>query len=488
MTNIVVPAWVRDAVFYQIFPDRFSQSTRVPKPTNLEAWDSPPTKFGFKGGDLLGVVDHLDYLVDLGVNAIYFTPIFQSAANHRYHTHDYFKIDPILGGDPALRELIDGAQRRGIKVVLDGVFNHASRGFFQFNHILENREQSPYLDWFRVRSYPLYAYDPEDQPSGYEAWWGLKALPKFNTNTRAVRDYIFSVARHWVNFGIDGWRLDVPNEISDDAFWQEFRHVVKTANPDAYIVGEIWTPAERWLQGDQFDAAMNYQLTRACIEFFIGNRGDPSLWSYGYGEPQPTDADGFAQRIETLLRRYDPAITSVMLNLLGSHDMARWLTIARNDESSLRMAMLMQLTYPGAPSIYYGDEIGMMGARDPANRGAMCWDESHWNKDLRDYIKKAITLRRLHPALRWGAFKTLYSNEFVFVFARFTDDELFVVAFNVGDSARTVTIPFLDVLRDGDVLRDVWSALSCVVSNGQICDVRIPARTGMVLERVRDGL
>ncbi|MCA1554421.1 MAG: alpha-amylase, partial [Chloroflexi bacterium] len=461
-----------------------AKSARVPKPSNLEAWDSPPTTFGFKGGDLLGVVEHLDDLVELGVNAIYFTPIFQSAANHRYHTHDYFRVDPMLGGDPALRELIDEAHRRGLRVVLDGVFNHASRGFFEFNHILENREQSPYLDWFHVRSYPLYPYDPENQPSGYDAWWGLKALPKFNTNTRAVREFILSVARHWINFGIDGWRLDVPNEIDDDAFWQEFRYVVKSANPDAYLVGEIWTPAERWLQGDQFDAVMNYQFTRACIEFFIGARGDPSLWSYGYGDPQPTDAAGFAQRIEGLLHRYAPAVTAVMLNLLGSHDTARWLTIARDDETSLRMATLMQMTYPGAPSIYYGDEIGMTGARDPANRGAMRWDEAHWNRDLRDYVKKCIVLRRLHPALRWGAFQTLYANEFVFVFARYTDDELFVVAFNAGDSACTVTIPALDPFRDGDVLRDVWSVRNYTVANRQICVVQVPPRTGMVLERV----
>ena len=484
MADIVVPLWVRDAVFYQIFPDRFAKSAQVPKPSNLEAWEAAPTTLGFKGGDLLGVVEHLDYLIDLGVNAIYFTPIFQSAANHRYHTHDYFKVDPILGGDPALRTLLDEAQRRGIKVVLDGVFNHASRGFFQFNHILENGKRSPYLNWFHVRSYPLYAYDPENQPAGYDAWWGLKALPKFNTGTAAVREFLLSVARHWVNFGIDGWRLDVPNEIDDDGFWQEFRHVVKSVNPDAYIFGEIWTPAERWLQGDQFDAVMNYQFTRACIEFFIGSRGDPALWSYGFGSPEPTDAAQFAQRIETLLNRYDPAITGVMLNLLGSHDMARFISIAGNDMSALRMATLMLMTYPGAPSIYYGDEIGMKGGRDPANRGAMLWNETRWNKSLRDFTRKVITLRRLHPALHGGAFKTLFANESVLAYARYTDDELFIAMFNVGDSARTVTLPVLDALRDGDVLRDVWSALSCTVMNRQICDFQVPARTGMVLEKV----
>ncbi len=487
MTDIVVPEWVRDAIFYQIFPDRFASSERVPKPANLEPWNAPPSTLGFKGGDLLGVVEHLDYLVDLGVNAIYFTPIFQSAANHRYHTYDYFKVDPILGGDAALRGLLDEAHRRGMRVVLDGVFNHASRGFFQFNHILENGRQSPYLDWFHIRSYPLYAYDPESQPAGYEAWWGLKALPKFNTDTRAVREFLLGVARHWINFGIDGWRLDVPNEIADDSFWQEFRHVVKAANPDAYIVGEIWSPAERWLQGDQFDAVMNYQFTRACIEFFIGAGGDPALWTYGYGEPQPADAAAFAQNIDTLLGRYNPAISGVMLNLIGSHDMARFLTIARNDESALRMATLMLMTYPGAPSIYYGDEVGMKGGRDPANRGAMSWDESRWDRELREYVRKAAVLRRTYPALRWGRFKRLYAEGNVYAFARFTDDESFVVVLNAGDSARQLTIPVADGLRDADVLRDVWTGRSCTVVNGQVCELTAPARSGFVLEQVRNN-
>ncbi|HEX7586884.1 MAG TPA: glycoside hydrolase family 13 protein, partial [Anaerolineae bacterium] len=245
---IQTPEWVKDAVFYQIFPDRFASSAQVEKPHNLEAWDSPPTTFGFKGGDLLGVVEHLDYLQDLGVNAIYFTPVFQSTANHRYHTHDYFQIDPILGGNAAFKTLLDAAHARGMRVVIDGVFNHASRGLYQFNHALENGKASPYLDWFTFRGFPVRAYD---EPINYEAWWGLPALPKFNTTNPQVREFIFRVAEHWVQQGIDGWRLDVPGEIDDDEFWREFRRRVKAANPDAYIVGEIWHKADRWLAGDQ---------------------------------------------------------------------------------------------------------------------------------------------------------------------------------------------------------------------------------------------
>ena len=202
----------------------------VPKPAHLDEWGAPPTYHGYQGGDLIGVVEHLDYLQDLGINAIYFTPVFQSASNHRYHTHDYEKVDPMLGGNAALRRLVDEAHARNIRVVLDGVFNHASRGFFQFHDIMENGPNSAYLDWFHVKGFPLNAYDTERKPN-YGAWWGLPALPKFNTGCPEVREFLWGIGRKWIEFGIDGWRLDVPNEINDDSFWREFRRRVKAGNP-----------------------------------------------------------------------------------------------------------------------------------------------------------------------------------------------------------------------------------------------------------------
>ena len=296
----ITPDWVKDAIFYQIFPDRFAKSAQVEKPHNLETWDSPPTTFGYKGGDLLGVVEHLDYLQDLGITAIYFCPIFQSTANHRYHTHDYFQVDPILGGNAAFKTLLDEAHKRGMRVVIDGVFNHASRGFYQFNHTLENGPASPYIDWFTFREFPVRAYQ---EPSNYDAWWGLAALPKFNHKNPQVREFIFRVAEYWIRQGIDGWRLDVPGEIDDDEFWREFRRRVKAINPDAYIVGEIWHEAKRWLQGDQFDAVMNYPVTRACLSFLVDheNIDHDLLQEQSYGKVEPIDAAEFARTLQGLL-------------------------------------------------------------------------------------------------------------------------------------------------------------------------------------------
>lgn len=482
MTNkdVQTPAWVRDAIFYQIFPDRFAKSNMLHKPRNLEPWDSPPTSHGFKGGDLIGVVEHLDYLVDLGINAIYFCPIFQSAANHRYHTYDYYNVDPLLGGNEALRILLDEAHRRGIRVVLDGVFNHASRGFFQFHDILENGPFSPYIDWFTVMGWPLNAYDTQ-RPPNYDAWWQLHALPAFNTDNPDVREYIFGIAEHWIQFGIDGWRLDVPGEIDDDEFWREFRRRVKAVNPDAYIVGEVWHDATRWLQGDQFDAVMNYLFSKLCLEFFVGENINPlmvqgsSLW------PLRALAGGhFAKEVEALLNLYHPSVTQVQLNLLDSHDTARYLTTAQNDESSLLLSTLFQMVYPGAPCVYYGDEIGMTGGKDPLSRGSFNWDEKSWNKGIRDYFKKAIALRNAHPALRTGKYVTLCGNDGIYSIARHQDDDKLVVIFNVGQMPEEVTIPVGELLPDGAVLSDVWKRHKYPIKDGMLKAAVLP-RSAIVL-------
>jgi cyclomaltodextrinase len=479
--SFTTPEWVRDAVFYQIFPDRFACSRTLSKPRNLEPWDSPPTEYGFKGGDLLGIVEHLDYLQDLGITALYLNPIFESAANHRYHTYDFYHVDPLLGGDAAFRTLLDEAHRRGMRIVLDGVFNHASRGFYQFHHLLENGAASIYQDWFIVNGWPLYAYDTNRQPN-YAAWWGLRALPKFNIAAPAVRDFLFGVARYWVEAGIDGWRLDVAGDIDDDSFWREFRCQVKGANPDAYIVGEIWHEAQRWLQGDQFDAVMNYLFTKACLAFFVGRGLNAALTSgVGYHPVEPVGAEGFAAGIHHLLGLYPEQATQVQLNLLDSHDTARFLTLARGDESALRLGILFMMCYPGAPCIYYGDEIGIEGNRDPDSRRAFPWDQRRWNTKLLEHVKRCITLRREHAALRRGGYQTLFAQGDIYAFGRRLQDETVVCVLNVGSKPWRLRVPVAGYLPEGAALQDAWGEGVAKVRDGALNGLTVPARTGLVL-------
>jgi neopullulanase len=476
------PDWVRDAVFYQIFPDRFARSVTVPKPGHLDEWGATPTYHGYQGGDLVGVIEHLDYLQDLGINAIYFTPIFQSASNHRYHTHDYEKVDPMLGGNAALASLIEEAHARKIRVVLDGVFNHASRGFFQFHDIMENGPNSAYLDWFHVSGFPLNAYDSAKRPN-YGAWWGLPALPKFNTGSPEVREFLWGIGRRWIDAGIDGWRLDVPNEIDDDSFWREFRRRVRTGNPDAYIVGEVWTDAQRWLQGDMWDAVMNYHFTRACIAYFIGERvNEQDLRRTSLHPTGPPGAEGFRRAIERLLGLYAPEINAVMLNLLGSHDMARFVTLANGDLSALRLATTFQFTYPGAPSVYYGDEIGLHGGHDPFNRGAFPWHKTEgWDRELLHEFQRLIALRRTRPALRRGSYRILHAAGDLFAHARQLDGETIVVAFNTATRHHKMSIPLHGLAVDGTVFEETGRPKSAhKVKHGALL-VELPPRSSLIL-------
>ena len=478
---IDTPDWVKDAVFYQIFPDRFAQSDHVSKPPRLEAWDAPPTHHGFKGGDLLGVVEKLDYLQDLGVTAIYVTPIFHSAANHRYHTFDYEHVDPLLGGDDALRSLLDAAHGRGMKVILDGVFNHASRGFFAFHHILENEAKSPYLDWFNVKGFPLRAY-ATGQPPNYEAWWGLPALPEFNVAHPDVREYLWSIAERWIEFGVDGWRLDVPEEIDDPEFWREFRRRVRAINPEAYLVGEIWHRAPEWLAGDRFDAVMNYPLTRALLGFVLRQPPEEALVAgTGYAPIPQFDASAFAAEIDELMSLYSAQVTHAQLNLLDSHDTARFLTLARGDVTALKLATLIQMTMPGAPCVYYGDEIGMEGRRDPDCRRAFPWEQNRWDHDLRDEVKACIELRHEHPALRRGELRCLYANEGVYAYGRHLDEETMAVIVNTGDDAATIDLDVVGYLADGQRLLDVWSDETSAVDQGQV-SIEVGPRSGRVFQ------
>jgi glycosidase len=460
MPSVQTPDWVKDAVFYQIFPDRFarSEALRSAKPGNLEAWDSLPTRHGYKGGDLLGVADHLDHIQDLGATAIYFCPIFQSTANHRYHTHDYFQVDPLLGGYPAFRKLLDEAHRRGIKVVLDGVFNHVSRGFFYFNDILENGQSSPYIDWFTIKGFPLNAYDHSQIPQ-YGSWWGLHALPKLNTDNPFVREYLMTVAEHWVGLGIDGWRLDVPQEINSAGFWEEFRTRVKAINREAYIVGEVWNEATAYLQGDRFDGVMNYLFAEATLAFAGGAHVVPKMAEgRGYNPAQPMTGSGYAERLNWLLGLYPWEIQLTQMNLLDSHDTARAITLCGGDAASVRLATLLLMTFPGAPTIFAGDEIGQEGGLpDWDTRRSFPWDRPEtWKREVLDYHRELIALRRTHQPLRRGTFQSLYADDQAFAFARRFSGDVLIVAVNRAESACQIKLPVNDLFLTEGTARVVY--------------------------------
>jgi cyclomaltodextrinase / maltogenic alpha-amylase / neopullulanase len=483
--QIQTPDWVKHAVFYQIFPDRFAKS-KQPRKRLLqnfiwEEWHEIPTLQGYKGGDLWGVMEELDYLQELGINAIYFTPIFQSACNHRYHTHDYYQVDPMLGGNPAFKELLDAAHARNIKIVLDGVFNHASRGFFFFHDILENGPNSPWVDWFKIEGWPLSAYDG-NFPANYAGWDGNRALPEFNHDNPEVREYIMEIAEYWIKFGIDGWRLDVPFEIKTPGFWQEFRERVKAINPEAYIVGEVWEDAREWLDGSQFDGVMNYLFAAPTIAFAAGDRVDlAQIEGRSYHPYPPLFAKQYGEKIQHVLELYPWPIQLTQLNLLASHDTARLLSIAGGDKASVELASLLLLTFPGAPSIYYGDEVGLPGALDPDSRRGFPL-EAHWELDVLDYHKQLIALRHKYVALRTGDYQILFAEGTVYVFARILGDEEIVVAVNVATEAAHISFEAPTLKSPHEKLlfgkgEFVWKG------SGEIrqLELMLPARSGLIL-------
>ena len=431
MSNLVeiimpVPSWVQDAVFYQIFPDRFFNGDQSNDPPNVQPWGSEPTIWNFIGGDLRGIINKIDYLLDLGVSAIYLNPIFQSASNHRYNISDYFKIDPKLGSIKDFQELLNQAHANNIKVILDGVFNHCGRGFFAFNDLMENQKFSPYQDWFHVNTYPIHAYG-SGKSKDYESWWGFKSLPKFNTNNPAVRRYIMDVARYWIEQGADGWRLDVPNEIDDDDFWAEFRQTVKSINSEVYILGEIWESDSRWVGESHFDGLMNYPVRDALL---------------GLIDKDSLTISDFTIKIEELFEIYPRDNMYAMYVPLGSHDTERLLTLLGGNIDKAKLFYAFQFAFPGAPAIYYGDEIGMQGGKDPECRGSFLWDVDQWNMGLRDWIKKLIRIRKNQITLRQGDFVPIQfdENKEVYAFARTFQEESVLVFFNPNEKHQNVQI------------------------------------------------
>ena len=367
--------WCDRAIFYQIFVDRFHMGSCSKDRNYIDKdWGELPKPKGFYGGDLPGITEKLDYLQDLGINSIYLTPIFQSPSNHKYDTIDYEEVDAMFGTNRDLKELVESAHKRGIKILLDAVFNHCSYLGKQFQDVLRKGKESVYYDWFIIRG-----DRPVLEQMNYECFAACNYMPKWNTNNPEVQKFLLHIATKWIKeYGIDGWRLDVADEVSHD-FWRQFRKAVKAAKPDALIVGENWHDSRPWLEGDQFDSIMNYSFTKACLDYF----------AY-----QKYSAQRFCERLSEILMRNTDQVNEMMLNLLDSHDTERFLTNVGENADKLKCALAVLFFFVGMPCIYYGTEIGTAGGYDPDSRRTFDWDKTHWNMDIYNTVKDLIRLRK----------------------------------------------------------------------------------------------
>ncbi len=444
------PEWAQGAVIYQIFPERFANGDPTNDPPGADAWGAPPTRDGFQGGDLAGIQGRLDYLAGLGVDLLYLNPIFASPSNHKFDCTDFTAVDPAFGGNEALRALVAAVHERGMRIVLDASFNHCHPGFFAFRDVAEKGPASSYWDWFTIREWPLRVrYRPHRVPAHYrrppaereawlaafaeatgilveradddgppfeatyEAWYNVLTMPRLNQENPATRAYFLDLTAHWLEgFDVDGWRMDVAQHVPA-SFWRDFRQAARAARADAYLLAEIWGDTRRWLQGDMFDATMNYTFHGLCLDYFAAESMDTATFVAGLHE---------------LLMMYAPPVTLANQNLLSSHDLPRFRRHADEREERWRLATLFQMTFPGAPGLYYGDEVGLTGGDEPDCRRAFPWHEpERWERGALDLVRELGALRRRVPALRRGDWRLVWSGPEALAFTRRHGDERILV-------------------------------------------------------------
>lgn len=455
------PSWVERTLFYQIFLDRFANGNPENDPPHTVSWGQCPNRENFFGGDLEGLIDRLDYLSSLGVGGIYLNPIFLSPSNHKYDTQDYLLIDPHFGNLAVFGKLLDAAHARGIRVLLDGVFNHTGDRFWAFQHVLRAGAASPYSNWYYCHGFPLRQYPKPN----YESWWGFPSLPKLKVENPEVLAYLTRVITFWTSLGIDGWRLDVPNEVPA-FFWRYFRQLVRGINPEAYIVGEIWDDGRPWLAGDMFDAVMNYSW-RDLIVKFIATR--------------EIGVDAFAAGMQALRERHAEHVTRGLFNLIGSHDTARFLTLAGGDKRRLKLAAILQYTYPGVPVVYYGDEVGLTGDSDPECRRTMLWGPAEQDLELLAFYRRLGQIRKASPALWSGGFAPVRHDgqDGTWAFLREAEGERVIAAVNVSDHDRIITLSPEDQGESG--WEDLMRGGFLETGPGYGLVVKLPAFTGTIL-------
>ena len=501
----LTPQWFGEGVTYQIFPDRFCRLS-VPDPSGMignrlvhRDWDEQPVyqpeengeiaNRDFFGGSLQGIISKLDELAALSVITLYLCPIFEADSNHRYNTADYLAIDPMLGTEADFAELCRQAHRRGMRIMLDGVFNHTgsnSRYFNALGHYPQpgaaQSTDSPY--------YPWYSFHP--WPDSYDAWWGIRTLPAVNESDPDYRRFIISgensVIRHWMRLGADAWRLDVADELPDD-FIAEIRQVMTEENPDSFLLGEVWEDGSnkvaysrrrRYLLGGETNGLMNYPFRAAALNWLTGG-----------------DAADFREAMETLRENYPPAAFYSALNILGTHDTPRTLTmLGLSPETALetkeqraayrltpaerirgtvrlRLAALLLYTFPGSPTVFYGDEAGMEGFEDPLNRGTYPWGAE--DAALLRYFRRLGAVRKERPSLRRGDISYLYASGGGLVYRRQAEDEVTLAVLNAGDAPLELMLPWR-----GTMAADILTGQQFFVRD-QMLHLSVPAVSGLLL-------
>ncbi len=413
-----VPQWAANKVVYQIFPSRFAAT----QPVDEELWyKAPITPMDDLHGNLRGIIEHLDYIKDLGIDVVYLTPIFKSNSCHKYDTIDYYQVDPSFGTTEDLKELVQKSHERGMKVVLDAVYNHSGREFFAFQDILEKGEKSKYLDWYFIDELPPrgeWGEIPNFKCFGYYG-----GMPKLNLKNPEVEKYITDVACYWIKeCDIDGWRLDVGDEISH-FFWKNFRKAIKAVKKDMLIIGEIWHYAGDFLEGDEWDTVMNYPFYLNLIDLLADEKINVSQ---------------FVQNLGYLKGRLNKKCYPLMWNLIDSHDTARFLHLCHDNKKKQHLAAAFQLLLPGMPMVYYGDEYAMPGANDPDCRRGMYWDEEYQDKEMYNWYKKLMQVRKTHACIVEGEMIETIANddEDTIVMIRKNGEETIAMLFNCGNSAK----------------------------------------------------
>ena len=419
--TIRTPDWAEEQVYYQIFPERFRNGDPANDPPSAVRWGTPPARENFMGGDLRGVIEKLDYIRGLGATCLYLTPIFKAPSNHKYDTVDYFDIDPAFGTKEDLAELVRSVHKRGMRILLDGVFNHCGYYWPPFQDVVKNGESSGYASWFFPHGFPV-----NEKRENYDCVGHYKWMPKINLADPGAREYFISVGKYWIrNFHIDGWRLDVADE-APTQFWTFFSDAIRQIKPDALLLGETWSDARRLLAPDRLDSAMNYLFRDAAADWLARDAIRPSELDH---------------RLNRMLSLYPYETALRLYNPLDSHDTERFRWLCA-DKRRHALAVVLQMTVPGCPAVFYGDEIGLEGGNDPDCRLAMEWEPEKQNRALYTLYKTLIGIRRELPSLLRGDFRTCLCDDErnVYAFCRRDGEEESLVVINAGEKPAEIKI------------------------------------------------